>query len=182
MLKRTRTIPAIVREGYPEDLFQKVFSYLNAHNTKTKWSMELLEEMQRIEAKPQPAGSYGLPSGNRQAALNRRLANESFSPFLVFLGERVGWVVRWFKTIDRRVHGVRDSDAVNFIFAMAEAGDLNRVRRCGHCQKWFYAGKRHQRFCSHKCQQSEYTKSPEWKERRRKYMRDYYRVKRVLGR
>jgi len=113
-------------------------------------------------------------------ALNRELAKYSFHPRLTsWPGPFVQWTIDWIW----RSSGARspypfkfnDPQAMQLIFDLAVAGYLNRVRRCGHCQRWFYAKLRTQKFCSFKCQQKDYTQSPEWKEHRRRYMREYYR-------
>ena len=65
------------------------------------------------------------------------------------------------------------SDAVLQIVLLGREGLLWRVRQCPACQRWFYARFRHQNYCTMRCQQGHYKRSPEWREHRRKYMRKY---------
>ena len=67
--------------------------------------------------------------------------------------------------------------AVEAIKLLGEEGQLERVRQCRKCKRWFYARVRHQEFCSTACQQSHYRSSEEWKEQRRKWMRRYRLLK-----
>jgi hypothetical protein len=45
------------------------------------------------------------------------------------------------------------------------------------CSKWFFARFSHQKFCKTLCQQKHYWQSPEWKNRRRAYIRGYRQIK-----
>jgi hypothetical protein len=69
--------------------------------------------------------------------------------------------------------------ALNQILRLAEQGLLSRLRRCGltACGKWYYARFDHQRFCGApaRCKEKHKTQSEDFKAKRRKYMRDYYR-------
>lgn len=66
-------------------------------------------------------------------------------------------------------------DAVRDIVELFGGQYLERVLRCRDCGKWFYARFRHQEFCQTKCQQNHYRQDPEWKAKRREWMRTYYR-------
>jgi hypothetical protein len=57
----------------------------------------------------------------------------------------------------------------------AKAGDLMRFRQCAACDKWFFARVDHQRCCSLACRQKLHRSSPEFKEKRRLYMRQLRR-------
>jgi hypothetical protein len=56
---------------------------------------------------------------------------------------------------------------------------IDRLRRCGYCQKWLCARFSHQRFCSARCLEKHFQSSPEWKEQRRQKAREYYRLHRT---
>jgi hypothetical protein len=56
-----------------------------------------------------------------------------------------------------------------------EPGELSRFRRCSDCQNWFYAVTSHQRFCGETCRRHYTARSPEFKEKRRNYMKQVYR-------
>jgi hypothetical protein len=52
---------------------------------------------------------------------------------------------------------------------------LTRLRRCDNCSEWFAAMTEHQRFCSDSCRKRNASQSPEFKEKRRRYMSERYR-------
>jgi len=54
-------------------------------------------------------------------------------------------------------------------------GELSRFRRCAECQKWFCAVTGHQQFCGEACRRRHSAQNPEFKEKRRIYMRERYR-------
>ena len=56
-----------------------------------------------------------------------------------------------------------------------ERGALARFRKCSHCNQWFYGATAHQRFCGEACRRKYVSSSPEFKEKRRVYMREKYR-------
>lgn len=92
---------------------------------------------------------------------------------------------RW---LSRRVHEwdevdetLTEGDAIRSMVTLAKEGRIQRVRQCLQCGKWFYARFGHQAYCATKCQQKRYKSDPKWKERRRKYMREY-RVLKASGR
>jgi hypothetical protein len=58
---------------------------------------------------------------------------------------------------------------------MRKPGELSRFRRCSDCQNWFYAATSHQRFCGEQCRRHYTARSPEFKEKRRNYMKQIYR-------
>jgi hypothetical protein len=116
----------------------------------------------------------------RNLRLNRELARNRFLPN-VWLGARRRWVVMWQvrsrppKTlrVNRGSIELSAGGAIQMILDLGRAGYLNRLRRCSFCHKWIYAKFRHQNYCSTQCQQTHYAQSPEWKAKRRDYMRQY---------
>ena len=112
--------------------------------------------------------------------VNATLHKYLFLPRIWSTGQRP-WVVLW----DVRPNNAKktklrdgmlelnDGTALRLILDFAKAGYLNRLRRCLHCKNWLYAKFRHQDFCCTNCQQKHYAKSPEWKAKRRDYMRGY---------
>lgn len=65
-------------------------------------------------------------------------------------------------------------EALQMLLKLVQIGYLNRLRHCLQCNRWLYARFRHQVYCSVKCQQKHYTKTPEFKAHRRRYMRQRY--------
>jgi len=58
---------------------------------------------------------------------------------------------------------------------MKKAGSVSRFRKCSECRQWFYAATSHQQFCKDACRRRYTSESPEFKEKRRIYMREQYR-------
>jgi hypothetical protein len=69
-------------------------------------------------------------------------------------------------------HTVGEADVVLRILNLAAASELERVKQCVRCSKWFYAERSHQRFCpGGECRIAEYSKSRKYKNYRKLYMR-----------
>ncbi len=85
------------------------------------------------------------------------------------------WALVWEYPGERRQPSdvFRKAQALNCIITLTKYGRLDRMRECARCGKWLYARFSHQRFCSTKCQQTHYWKSPEWRAHRREWMREY---------
>lgn len=123
-----------------------------------------------------------LALADKTYSINKTLREYIFLPRVWSTGQRP-WVVLWdiipkaTKTSRLRngIIEVNDGVALRLILDFAKAGLLNRLRKCLHCQKWLYAGFRHQDFCCTNCQQKHYAKSPDWRMKRRNYMREYRR-------
>jgi hypothetical protein len=116
----------------------------------------------------------------RRYAINQELNRNHFYTH-VWPSKDGKWRVFWQiqSRAPKRYHvidGVLEIDdgvALQMILDFAKVGYLNRLRRCTCCNNWLYAKFRHQDFCSTKCQQKHYAISPEWKAKRRDYMRRY---------
>jgi hypothetical protein len=67
---------------------------------------------------------------------------------------------------------------VEAVIELGQKRLLSRMRQCQQCAKWFYARFSHQGSCSAKCRQSHYKTSKAFREKRREYMRQYYRLQR----
>ena len=120
----------------------------------------------------------------REAMLQRELSNYRFTPHAAVAmgggGQRPSeWAIWWKGDVgarpERHLRMVA-SEALEMILKLTQIGDLTRLRRCSQCQKWLYARFTHQNFCSTKCQQKKYSQREASKERRRRYMRNYYRL------
>jgi len=77
-------------------------------------------------------------------------------------------------------HGVppvdpSEAQAIVYLLNLANLGLVDRIRQCKCCTTWFFAKFRHQLFCKTSCQQNVYTKTPEWRNHRREYMRKHRR-------
>lgn len=69
-------------------------------------------------------------------------------------------------------HDVSEADVVFRILRLAESDELDRLRQCEQCLRWFYAERSHQRFCpGAKCRLTNYSSSPKQKKYRKLYMR-----------
>lgn len=148
------------------------------------------------------------PSGTKKQMVNlkktRRLAHSlrtqlsryEVSPEISPV-RRDGWHLRWkpvTKTAqvpitlsmrgDTETYLFGEEDVVLRILELSKQGNLRRIQECEYstCRKWFYARVRHQHYCSFKCQQAHFSKSPESKNKRKLYMRVYRKRERDRNR
>jgi hypothetical protein len=113
-------------------------------------------------------------------SINRRLRRYRLWPELLLLpkpGTPNRWFPRWHAEGERSrtPNSLSEADALLRILLLAQNGNVHRLRECDDCGLWFFARFKHARFCSTECQQRNYRRSPEWRERRNEYMREYYR-------
>jgi len=107
------------------------------------------------------------------ASINKRLARYRFWPY-VSSPHQGRWVVALSPKRPGTKYEMGEAQALEIIINLARAAHLGRLRTCTRCQRWLYAKFRHQTFCSMKCQQMQYTRTEEFKAKRRLYMRRYY--------
>jgi hypothetical protein len=180
-------------------LLDDLIQFLNETKTqKGKRIVLILEQLLEIESMTKPIQGIVLPAlslkrtdpkkfrllmeiDRKRAFLERALAEYRFIPCAeVVVGGNGGaseWSAWWRADHrEKREEHLRlmNSGVLELILKLTQIGYLTRLRRCTQCQKWLYAKYRHQNFCSTKCQQKNYTQSPEWKAYRRRYMRDRY--------
>lgn len=71
-------------------------------------------------------------------------------------------------------HTVGEADVVLRILNLAAASELERIKQCESCWKWFYAERSHQKFCpGGQCRLTKYSQSPKYKNYRKLYMRQH---------
>jgi ribosomal protein S27AE len=63
---------------------------------------------------------------------------------------------------------------------LTQLGEVNRVRLCPNCGRWFFARRADSRLCSARCQQSAWRKTPAGRKARAEYMRSYRKNRRQL--
>ena len=68
------------------------------------------------------------------------------------------------------------SNQVRCVLQLIEQGAILRVRRCKECESWFFAQFAHRSFCKPSCQIKHFSGSEKFKEKRRKYMRNYHKL------
>lgn len=64
---------------------------------------------------------------------------------------------------------------VSYLLKAVDKGEISRFRHCSDCRNWFYAATSHQRFCGDACRRRYTASNPEFKEKRRTYMKQVYR-------
>ena len=181
-------------------LLEELINFLNqARTARVKKIVMILEKMLELEQMTKPIKpeepmiaaiewkrtdpkKYELhwEIEKRRAILNKELSKYRFTPRaeVAMGGGGVApsqWAVWWRGATWDKYPRMRPSEALELILKLTQVGDLTRLRRCTHCQKWLFARFRHQAFCSAKCQQKNFTKSDLWRAHRRAYMRRYYR-------
>ncbi len=82
---------------------------------------------------------------------------------------------QWITVADAEGKG-REQESWTILHVIRLAGDglIARIRRCS-CGDWFFAQHCRRQWCSTKCRLRDYKSTPEWKEKRNRYMREYYR-------
>jgi hypothetical protein len=69
-------------------------------------------------------------------------------------------------------HTIREGDVALRILNLAATSELERVKQCETCSRWFYAERSHQKFCpGGECRIAKYSKTPKFKTYRKNYMR-----------
>jgi hypothetical protein len=107
------------------------------------------------------------------AELNETLARFTYAPHIDLHelpdGERVSWSL----VTEDHLLGLL-SVQVRCVVQLFGQGAILRIRRCRHCTLWFFAHFSSQEFCKAACRIKHFAGTDEFKERRRKYMRDRY--------
>ena len=71
-------------------------------------------------------------------------------------------------------HEVCEGDAVLAALRLAERSLLSRVRLCERCaETWLFAKHKNYKFCGANCRQTYYTGTPEYRESKKRQMREY---------
>lgn len=157
----------------PEELLLGLLGYLNsARAPKDKNIVAILERL--LDLEKIGADEIDRPLNELNRDLRRYQFRPWVSPHYDANWHTIQWGVIWYSGRPGR-DPMQTGEALDTIFDLARAGQLNRLRRCARCRNWLYANPRHQNYCSTKCQQKQYTQSDRFKEQRRAYMRDRYR-------
>ena len=71
---------------------------------------------------------------------------------------------------------VSEADVIMALLRLASVGDLRKIRLCKNCkERWVFAAKRSYLFCSDKCREMFYVKSPDYHDRKARNQRKYRR-------
>ena len=147
---------------------QIVVEWLNSHHDKRDPLRRLLQASGDFRA----GGFAPFEAGEKVNAILRDVlygARLAVAPQIVE-ATAIRWTLDW-----RPVGRMKRDRALAFfkLLQLAEQGLLGRVRQCAKpgCKKWFFAVREHQRFDSTECQVEDFRSSPEWRAKRRDYMR-----------
>jgi hypothetical protein len=66
---------------------------------------------------------------------------------------------------------------IGWFIELIKQGVILRIRRCQECSKWYFARFNHQQFCGDLCRGKHHAHTETFRENRRKYMREYYQLK-----
>ena len=105
--------------------------------------------------------------------LNDRLLRLRWSPGIetTDFGRFAQFPTWHYKSDDERVLNHSIYLLLNFLME----GQIDTWRKCADCSRWFYARTEHQRYCADRCRRHYSASSPEFKEKRARYMREKYR-------
>jgi hypothetical protein len=114
--------------------------------------------------------------------INLRFRRFKFVPLVMVIeGEWSGGIdlVPSLRSVPRERWGFirAEYDLIIGLRDAAQRAILNRLARCPGCSKWIFRRVAAQRFCSKQCRERVFKSSDNWRAHRRKYMRDYYRLK-----
>jgi len=65
---------------------------------------------------------------------------------------------------------------IRWLVQLMEQGAILKLRKCQQCTSWFFARFSHQAFCKSQCRIKHLSTSEKFRENRRKYMREYYKI------
>lgn len=120
----------------------------------------------------------------RHNAFNQRIARYTYVPVLDYSPEYGIWR---FNAVSKRSHGAKitvndgysnirvdESTVIAAMCRLAANRELFKVRLCAQCEKhWRVSEREMDRFCSQKCRESFYAKSPEFHQRKADNQREY---------
>ena len=84
-------------------------------------------------------------------------------------------------TVEEQKHEMR-LGIMSYLLEAVQNGYFDRLRRCEVCNKWFYANSLKKVVCSNTCRFRKYQSKQEAKEKKRDYMRGYFRNPKVKAR
>jgi len=152
------------------------FQATSASVTKAYWPTSVMVGGQVFSGRmPREVASGDREYEKQLSRLRRRVRSYTFFPSVHYPLERQ-WVGSWEpigKRVQRSQFRLGEHDAVFWLYETATDGELDRLRQCDcGCGEWFFAHKLDRRFVrDHR--QKEYRNSPEFKELRAEYMRNY---------
>jgi hypothetical protein len=131
------------------------------------------EAFRTIKSSPDPDVFKSEKCVKAMTELNFLLSSYPAVHKLAIVGKTREWDLgEWYRSQGDDYENV----LAHVILKVAKDGDLERIRKCS-CNKWFFARIESQTFCSARCRRKLYESSQEYKEHRRKYMRQYYKLK-----
>jgi hypothetical protein len=129
-----------------------------------------------IEAQPRRNFWKNSPAGvDREIeSIQQILGEYPMKPTVYLFGMRGGGLKFDLRGAGRRPPG--ENRAVDSVIDLAKDGLLTRVRSCV-CGRWYFADRKNQSSCSPACRHRKYEQTESFKAMRRKYMREYYALK-----
>jgi hypothetical protein len=117
--------------------------------------------------------------------INSILSEFKLTPVLHPSAETLYGVEGWEVFLDSGTNDVSTAEAfaLQSVLELGKEGLLTRVKRCGNskCNRWFYSRFNTQKFHSSRCQQEAFRSDPEWKRKRRAYMRNLRQLHKRRG-
>jgi hypothetical protein len=175
-------------EGRKPD--QAMVKWLNSHPDGPKFLEELLLKAQfvfrwiaeyeslRELTVARKKGKLPAEFWNSHEELNETLAKFTFAPQIDLHEFPDGERVSWFLATDDSLMSLL-SVQVRCVVQLIGQGTILRVRRCKQCTSWFFAHFSNQEFCKSSCRTKHFAGTEEQKEKRRKYMRKYYKLQKT---
>jgi hypothetical protein len=107
-------------------------------------------------------------------SLGEKLAKFTKEPSIdlseVYEGNPITWTTKEIPSV------ALFSSELGWILELIDQNAVGKIRRCQQCTKWYVARVSHQEFCGSLCRGKAHSQTEAFKERRREYMREYYRL------
>jgi hypothetical protein len=107
--------------------------------------------------------------------LNKMLRTFKHEPWIELHGYYEEAPLTW--TITEESPMALVAPQIGWILHLINDRAVLKVRRCQQCTKWYFGRFSHQNFCSSACRGKHFSRTEPFKEKRRKYMREYYHLK-----
>jgi hypothetical protein len=163
-------------------------AWLNALQPNQPFVKRILADAQFVHRHAEKYGSlHGLMSAHKQKKLppgfwtSHRRLNETLATFThapqidlheFYDAKRVSWTI-----VTEQSPIALLSVQIRCILRLINDEAILKIRKCEQCAKWYFARISNQNFCSSACRGKHFSRTEAFKKKRRKYMRDYYRLK-----
>jgi hypothetical protein len=150
----------------PRRRLGKVEELLQANEAMLAGSNDAIRTIRKILERARLRPFFELPMVESEKGTRRSPIGHGRVPKLVT--DRTRWVIHWLPA--RRKNQAKEL-AFAAMIDLGRMGMLLRVKRCPQCGRYYFQRMGKKAFCSYACNRKAYRSTPEWREKRRVYMR-----------